>query len=302
MGIDSVQPFLDNTGRAVFVLCKTSNKSSNEFQTLRVTNAAGEQRMLYEEVAKVAQERWNADGTMGLVIGATDVEVREHGGAPGRVCRSCCLIPSCVLFVLVLLLCHHGPMTTKAMSNARAAAPDLWILAPGVGAQGGNLREALAAGLRKDGRGIIVPVSRGISRAESPKAAADELVRIMKEELRNASAVQSESGRVDGSLVLQDYQKRFIQVCLSMQVLRFGSFTLKSGRTSPYFFNAGLFSTGAAMTALAQCYAQVIIDSGIEFDVIFGPAYKGIPLAAAIAMALDAHPSKKPGQEPTSFA
>lgn len=85
---------------------------------------------------------------------------------------------------------------------------------------------------------------------------------------------------------MQDYQRDFIQLALSHQVLRFGSFTLKSGRQSPYFFNAGLFNTGKALARLGQYYAQSIVDSGIEFDVLFGPAYKGIPLAAACSIAL----------------
>jgi orotate phosphoribosyltransferase len=85
---------------------------------------------------------------------------------------------------------------------------------------------------------------------------------------------------------MQDYQREFLDFAIDQGVLRFGSFTLKSGRTSPYFFNAGLFNTGAALARLGRYYAQTIVDSGIEFDVLFGPAYKGIPLAAATAVAL----------------
>jgi len=88
---------------------------------------------------------------------------------------------------------------------------------------------------------------------------------------------------------MQDYQREFIQLALSNQVLHFGSFTLKSGRQSPYFFNAGLFNTGKAIAKLGQYYAQAIVDSGIEFDVLFGPAYKGIPLATACSIALSEH-------------
>ena len=83
-----------------------------------------------------------------------------------------------------------------------------------------------------------------------------------------------------------DNRKRFIRLAIENEVLRFGDFTLKSGRTSPYFFNAGLFNTGKALAELGSCYARVIVDQQIEFDVLFGPAYKGIPLAAAIAIAL----------------
>ena len=88
---------------------------------------------------------------------------------------------------------------------------------------------------------------------------------------------------------MQDYQREFIQLALNHQVLRFGSFTLKSGRQSPYFFNAGLFNTGKALAKLGQYYAQAVVESGIEFDVLFGPAYKGIPLAAACSIALAEH-------------
>ncbi|MBC3412510.1 MULTISPECIES: orotate phosphoribosyltransferase [Pseudomonas] len=85
---------------------------------------------------------------------------------------------------------------------------------------------------------------------------------------------------------MQPYQRDFIRFAIDRGVLRFGEFTLKSGRTSPYFFNAGLFNTGSALAQLGRCYAAAIVDSKIPFDVLFGPAYKGIPLAAATAVAL----------------
>lgn len=85
---------------------------------------------------------------------------------------------------------------------------------------------------------------------------------------------------------MQDYQREFIELSLNAEVLRFGEFTLKSGRLSPYFFNAGLFNKGHELALLGQYYADAIIDSGIEFDVLFGPAYKGITLAASCAIAL----------------
>ena len=88
---------------------------------------------------------------------------------------------------------------------------------------------------------------------------------------------------------MQDYQKDFIDFALNCEVLRFGEFTLKSGRISPYFFNAGLFNTGEMLAKLGQYYAAAIVDSGIEFDVLFGPAYKGIPLGTATAVALAEH-------------
>ena len=85
---------------------------------------------------------------------------------------------------------------------------------------------------------------------------------------------------------MQAYQRDFIRFAIERGVLRFGEFTLKSGRTSPYFFNAGLFDSGLALARLGRFYAEAVIDSGIDFDVLFGPAYKGIPLAATTAVAL----------------
>ncbi len=88
---------------------------------------------------------------------------------------------------------------------------------------------------------------------------------------------------------MKDYQHEFIDFAINAGVLRFGDFTLKSGRTSPYFFNAGLFNTGEHLARLGRFYAQTITGSGIGFDVLFGPAYKGIPLAAAASIALADH-------------
>ncbi len=85
---------------------------------------------------------------------------------------------------------------------------------------------------------------------------------------------------------MKPHQSRFLDLALARRVLRFGEFSLKSGRTSPYFFNAGLFDSGAALDTLGECYADALEQSGLAFDMLFGPAYKGIPLATALAVAL----------------
>ncbi len=131
LGKDSIDPFIQNQEKGVFLLCKTSNPGSGDLQDLQLENGM----TLYEHVAKLAQA-WNTKNNIGLVVGATHPE---------------------------------------ALARVRAAAPDLWFLAPGVGAQGGELESALKAGMRKDGKGILLPVSRGISRAEDPRQAAAEL-------------------------------------------------------------------------------------------------------------------------------
>ncbi len=88
---------------------------------------------------------------------------------------------------------------------------------------------------------------------------------------------------------MHNYQLEFIDLALARDALRFGRFTLKSGRESPYFFNAGLFSDGAAASTLGRCYAGALVASGVQYDMLFGPAYKGIPLATATAIAMAEH-------------
>ncbi|GAA0812976.1 orotate phosphoribosyltransferase [Colwellia asteriadis] len=88
---------------------------------------------------------------------------------------------------------------------------------------------------------------------------------------------------------MKDYQRDFIEFALAKQVLRFGEFTLKSGRTSPYFFNAGLFKTGGDLARLGRFYAAALVDANIDYDLVFGPAYKGIPIATTTAVALYDH-------------
>jgi len=85
---------------------------------------------------------------------------------------------------------------------------------------------------------------------------------------------------------MKAYQKEFIEFALEKEVLKFGSFTLKSGRKSPYFFNAGLFNTGRDLARLGRFYAAALVDAGVDFDLLFGPAYKGIPIATTTAVAL----------------
>ena len=136
LGKDSIDPFLNYPERGAFLLCKTSNAGSGDLQDISVVGADGRPPLpLYEHVAHLAQS-WNIKNNIGLVVGATHVD---------------------------------------ALKRVRAAAPDLWFLAPGVGAQGGELESALRAGLRKDGKGMLIPISRGISRAKNPKLAAAEI-------------------------------------------------------------------------------------------------------------------------------
>lgn len=142
--------------------------------------------------------------------------------------------------------------------------------------------------MTSDGYGLLLPISRGISGAPDQKKAA----RDFKDAINVVRHKKMQQGRggadTAGSLIsaLEPWQQDFIDVALSSKVLRFGSFMLKSGRSSPYFFNAGLFNTGSAQSKLCLAYAERIAKSGVKFDVVFGPAYKGIALAAGISATL----------------
>mmetsp|Transcript_51683 Transcript_51683/g.102764 ORF Transcript_51683/g.102764 Transcript_51683/m.102764 type:complete len:515 (-) Transcript_51683:197-1741(-) len=253
MGWDSLAPFVDpalgyGSSRGAFVLCKTSNPSSADIQTLRMAEGG---ICVFERIASLAVpgQGWNKYGNVGLVVGATD---------------------------------------SVAIESVRKTNPTGWILAPGIGAQGGDLEAVCQLAITGDGYGLLLPISRGISAAADPRKSAKDytdtinVIRHRKMQ-QNKNTVAAVAG--DASF-LEDYQKSFIEEALSLNVLRFGSFTLKSGRNSPYFFNAGLFNTGRAQSKLCSAYAARIAASGISFDVIFGPAYKGIVLASGISAAL----------------
>lgn len=208
-------------------MCKTSNPGSNELLALTLTGG----ETVYERIAKLAQQ-WSLNNqnnnttpcTLGLVVGATDSIALEK--------------------------------------TRKAAGESVWILAPGVGAQGGDLEQACNAGMNSDGTAMLIPVSRGISKADDPGAAAKELVVNINKVRRNkvAASAAAKLSSSDTSAI-QPYQKEFLEFSLGEGVLKFGSFLLKSGRTSPYFFNAGLFASGAALFKLGTAYASAIMNS-----------------------------------------
>jgi orotidine 5'-phosphate decarboxylase subfamily 2 len=272
MGWDSVAPFISGkySNKGAFVLCKTSNPGSNDLLALSLSQG----QTLFEKIAGLAQiwsdkaiseSQMDVNGEpprLGLVVGATDPD---------------------------------------ALAKARkACGPNMWILAPGVGAQGGDLDAACRAGLNSKGTGMLIPVSRGISRAADPAAKAKEL----KDGINDArkAVIDSNTSKkrthpdtcLNADQEVAPYQKEFLEFSLDQGVLKFGSFVLKSGRTSPYFFNAGLFASGAALFKLGKAYAASIMsskelidnDGKVVFDVIFGPAYKGISLGAVVCAAL----------------
>mmetsp|Transcript_8002 Transcript_8002/g.12188 ORF Transcript_8002/g.12188 Transcript_8002/m.12188 type:complete len:492 (-) Transcript_8002:1216-2691(-) len=175
-----------------------------------------------------------------------------------------------------------GATDIQALNLVRSVNKDSWILAPGVGAQGADLRQAVnAAAFSKNKPKLLIPVSRGISNAQDPTTTA----KLLRDEINQALEEKEESSTLTTEK-LDPTALAFVQAALEATALRFGSFTLKSGRVSPYFFNAGLLATGRQLDILFQAYAETILQSNIQFDIIFGPAYKGIPLAAGVAAAL----------------
>ena len=227
MGWDSVEPFItgkyENKGGA-FLLCKTSNPGSNDLLALELSNGD----TLYEKIASLAQT-WSQrasttsstnNSKLGLVVGATDA---------------------------------------TALTKARAAAgPDIWILAPGVGAQGGDLDTAVQAGMNAQGTKMLIPVSRGISKASNMSETAQQL----RDDINQARLlVQKQQQNTAATTDLLPYQQDFLEFSLYEGVLKFGSFVLKSGRTSPYFFNAGLFASGKSLYKLGKAYASSIMAS-----------------------------------------
>jgi len=229
LGADALQPFLDDPGRGVFVLCKTSNPGAAEFQDLMVHGLS-----LYEQVALKAQE-WNRHGNVGLVVGATD---------------------------------------PQALARVRALAPDMWLLVPGIGAQGGDLTQALAAGLRQDGLGMLITISRSLAMAKDPAAEARRLVetirRCQEEALRATTAVT------------RDLQA-LAQVLLQTGCVRFGHFTLRSGQHSSVYLDLRrLVSYPAQLARVAAAYLPILRQ--LTFQRLAGLPYAALPIATAIAL------------------
>jgi uridine monophosphate synthetase len=244
LGRDSVDPFLEDPQKGVFLLCKTSNPSAADLQDLQIAGP-GEAKnaqpslTVYETVARLAQE-WNRNDNLGLVVGAT------HAQALGR---------------------------------ARALAPDLWILAPGVGAQGGDLQAALRAGLRGDGMGLLVPVSRAISRAADPRKAAQEL----RGAINQGRTDLSDRRSAIHTTGLRPELASLADGLLETDCVQFGQFTLKSGLQSPIYLDLRrLVGYPALLEQVAQAYMGVL--GRLSFDCLAALPYAALPIATAIAL------------------
>ena len=248
LGREAVQPFLVDAEHGVFLLCKTSNPGAADLQDLWVADYPREggnksNLRIYEKVALLAQE-WNANDNLGLVVGATQPE---------------------------------------ALKRVRQLTPDLWILAPGVGAQGGDLAEAVHTGLRQDGMGLLVPVSRGISQANNPHKAA-EGIRQQINQQRELRRGRLEKG-VQVGVVKKPYSKfaSLADGLLEAGCIKFGQFTLKSGMISPIYIDLRmLVSFPDLLKEVASAYLPILGE--LAFDRLAGLPYAALPIATAISL------------------
>ena len=248
LGHDSIEPFLADPERGVFLLCKTSNPGAGDLQDLlleeTLPSSKGEVAYhLYEKVAQLAQE-WNTRDNLGLVVGATD---------------------------------------TQALHRVRLLAPELWFLAPGVGAQGGNLETALQAGLRSDGMGLLVPVSRGISRAADARVAADEIRQKINDQRKNIQKLTQASPQLMGRPSASTEIAQLADGLLEAGCIKFGKYTLKSGLLSPIYVDLRqLVSFPKFLMQVARAYLPLL--RNISFDRIAGLPFAALPIATAISI------------------
>ncbi len=196
---------------------------------------------MYEEVAYLASQ-WNTRQNLGLVVGATH---------------------------------------PQELARVRRLAPELWILAPGVGAQGGELQAALHAGLRPDGLGLLLPVSRAISRAENPRLAAKEIrdeINVFRQDLSSRRFISNIQ-----QITLNPLQAAIADGLLEAGCIKFGSFILKSGLQSPVYIDLReLVSHPALLSQVAQAYLPLL--KGLSFDRMAALPYAALPITTAISL------------------
>ena len=238
LGRDSIEPFARYQDKGLFILCHTSNPSAGDFQHLEITDWRTLDREGNQPLyIHVARIAVTWSPNVGLVVGATYPAV---------------------------------------FAGVRAAAPNQWLLVPGIGAQGGDLASTLAAGLRADGKGVLINASRGVCLADDYRAAAqqlrDEINHHRQAETRHATRITNHESLITG---LAD-----------LGAVKFGNFTLASGTQSPIYIDLRLLVSQPKLLALAAAaYAALLAD--LPCDRIAGVPYAALPIGTAVALAAD---------------
>ena len=243
LGRDSVDPFARHEGKGLFVLCHTSNPSAAEFQELEIADWRALDREPNQPLYKhVARAAVSWSPAVGLVVGATFPE---------------------------------------AIKEVRNAAPDAWFLVPGVGAQGGNLEDTLAAGLRRDGSGIMISASRSIAAAVDPRAAAQQT----RDAINLARTQLAATPHTPAAAPAHDL-RNLVLALADLGAVRFGDFTLASGIQSPIYVDLRLLvSRPSILAKAAEAYAALLAE--VECDRIAGVPYAALPIGTAVALAAD---------------
>jgi uridine monophosphate synthetase len=247
LGRDSVDPFAAYEGKGLFVLCHTSNPSAGDFQTLEISDWRTLDREPNQPLyIRVATETTGWSPNVGLVVGATYPE---------------------------------------ALADVRAASPDAWFLVPGIGAQGGDLAATLAAGLRADGKGLLINVSRGVGLAENHGEAARKLRDEIRNEIEGLRDSSQASISQSPNLPISDLDS-LILALPDLGAVQFGDFTLASGKESPFYIDLRLLVSRPDVLALAaRAYANIL--AGIEHDRIAGVPYAALPIGTAVSLEAD---------------
>ena len=239
LGHDSIEPFLSDPRKGVFILCKTSNPGASEIQDLEVSGGGEEERVpFYQHLAGLAAS-WNVKDNLGLVVGATH---------------------------------------PRSLERVRAAAPDLWFLCPGVGAQGADLDTALAAGLREDGMGLLINASRSIAQSRDPARAAAQLQEAITRRRERPK------GKYGSSQSLRNpVEDRLPEKLLEAGCIKFGNFTLKSGMQSPFYIDLRRLASHPRLLAdVARAYTRLL--RRLSFDRIAALPYAAMPIGTAVSL------------------
>jgi uridine monophosphate synthetase len=251
LGKDSIEPFARHADKGLFVLCHTSNPGAGEFQELEIADWRTLDREPNQPLyIHVARTATAWSPNVGLVVGAT---------------------------------------FPQAIADVRNAAPQAWFLIPGIGAQGGDLEATLAAGLRKDGAGVIINASRNVALADNHEQSARNMrdeINAVRARLKDQGASARSSAREQTTPVGDNEIQQLAAELFELGAVKFGSFALASGIQSPIYIDLRLLVSKPTLLArAAQAYAAIL--GGIECERIAGVPYAALPIGTAVAIAAD---------------